>query len=68
MPLMTRQGDTTSRGAAVLEGFPFYTVEDRSVATMGHQVACPLRNGVPYTIKLLVKKTVQAELIVHSMP
>jgi hypothetical protein len=46
MPLMIRQGDTTSHGGTVLEGFPFYTVEGRAVAAMGHKVACPLCKGV----------------------
>uniref|UniRef100_UPI003FA59825 PAAR domain-containing protein n=1 Tax=Limnobacter sp. TaxID=2003368 RepID=UPI003FA59825 len=45
MPLMIRQGDTTSHGGTVLEGFPFYTVEGRAVAAMGHKVACPLCKG-----------------------
>ncbi len=27
MPLMIRQGDTTSHGGTVLEGFSLYTVE-----------------------------------------
>lgn len=43
---MIRQGDTTSHGGTVLEGFPFYTVEGRAVAAMGHKVACPLCKGV----------------------
>lgn len=46
MPLMIRQGDTTSHGGTVLEGFSLYTVEGRAVAGMGHNVACPLCNGV----------------------
>ena len=43
---MIRQGDTTSHGGTVLEGFPFYIVEGRAVAAMGHKVACPLCKGV----------------------
>ena len=46
MPLMIRQGDTTSHGGTVLEGFAVYTVEGRAVAGLGHKVACPLCKGV----------------------
>jgi uncharacterized Zn-binding protein involved in type VI secretion len=46
MPLMIRQGDTTSHGGKVLEGFSVYKVEGRAVAAMGHKVACPLCKGV----------------------
>ena len=45
MPLMIRQGDTTSHGGTVLEGFPFYLVEGRAVAAMGHMVKCPQCRG-----------------------
>lgn len=43
---MIRQGDTTSHGGTVLEGFAVYTVEGRAVAGMGHKVDCPLCKGV----------------------
>ena len=46
MPLMIRQGDTTTHGGTVLEGFPAYVVEGRPVAGLGHKVACPLCKGV----------------------
>ena len=46
MPLMIRQGDTTSHGGTVLEGFPLYTVEGRPVAGMGHKVSCPKCRGI----------------------
>lgn len=43
---MIRQGDTTTHGGTVLEGFPVYVVEGRPVAGLGHKVACPLCKGV----------------------
>lgn len=43
---MIRQGDTTSHGGTVLEGFPVYLVEGRAVSALGHKVACPLCKGV----------------------
>lgn len=46
MPLMIRRGDTTSHGGRVLQGFDGYTVEGRSVAAMGHMVACPRCKGI----------------------
>lgn len=46
MPLMIRQGDTTSHGGQVLEGFPLYMVDGRPASGLGHQVACPKCKGV----------------------
>lgn len=42
---MIRQGDSTSHGGTVLEGFAAYRVEGRAAAGLGHQVRCPKCRG-----------------------
>lgn len=34
-------GNTTTHGGTVMEGFQKYTVNDRPIAGLGHQVNCP---------------------------
>jgi uncharacterized Zn-binding protein involved in type VI secretion len=46
MSEMIRLGDSTTHGGKVLQGFPFYMVEDRPVSGKGHMVFCPLCKGV----------------------
>lgn len=41
-----RIGDKTSHGGTVKQGFPYYTIEGRSAAGLGHMVACPQCKGV----------------------
>ncbi|MNK46905.1 PAAR motif protein [compost metagenome] len=42
---IVRVGDRTSHGGTVTQGFPFYTIEGRSAAGLGHVVICPQCKG-----------------------
>lgn len=46
MPNMIRQGDSTSHGGTVLEGFSAYLIDGRAAAGLGHMVSCPQCKGV----------------------
>lgn len=41
-----RKGDSTDHGGTVLEGFPATNLNGSPMAGVGHQVSCPLCNGV----------------------
>ena len=40
-----RQGDKTSHGGTVKEGFPHTSLYGKSIAGLGHMVSCPLCKG-----------------------
>ena len=40
-----RIGDKTTHGGTVTEGFPFYTIDGRAAAGLGHMVTCPQCKG-----------------------
>jgi uncharacterized Zn-binding protein involved in type VI secretion len=45
-PLIICEGDITSHGGTVLEGFPDLSIDGRPVAGFGHKVSCPQCDGI----------------------